>query len=1044
MSISSGITPLVGSIFAQSPVVLEQHTTVKATAKLMTLQEQNQALNTNFLMTAYGITWLGQAMPGYVTPQGALEPFKPDSEDAELLNATWTARTQLYGTSLKCEAAEIKNDSSGIAYSNEKGCTTFGGNIHLDPVSQFGGLYIGYYLDQHVDYSLSGLGCPSPVNSHLFLALWGKSWLSPEPNVTALFCEPTYWSQEVNATVTVPGMDVSKVVPSGPQIPLPDSQFNRSAFEYIIGTGAQYVSQRADISRTTSNINQNASLVELGVNNTMTNMISFALGLSRLLPNNYTDPHNLASSLEKAHKLLHAIAVRQLMGPVSGNGQPRSSIVKITTNAIVVIRPLAITVEVLLALIVALALALLIQSHRRSNQLRKDPASITDVVSMMTKDLLLRKSITLTGAEKFQAQLVNGKILMCESEAASQNVQSNEYLDRRTQASSDMAQGHQSTPKIHRIRPTEMRMSVGFAFISLLILALFTVAVMKTYSDKQTGLQLPSQKALVNQLVLNYVPIAFAAILEPTWLLLNRLLCVLQPFEELRWANAKSTRSLNLKYNSLPPQLNVWRAFRGHHYLLSAVCAIGLSANLLALSLGGLFEIDFLPMEIMGNLTRRYEPTFSHVRRRPGVWDYQYVAKANISGGVVLPPWTVPDTFFVPFAPGVTSELGQVELTSAVTQGFGISANCDQSNFNDTAFITGEQNFFSTEQRTPGGRRVVCGSFMTPKGGQNNSNAALEVFGQLQPLDITQIDMGISTGINIAANATQEEFLTCNSILVAGFLRANLTVSFDDMKTDNTNMDPYPHIQRINSLTSLWMICRSMFITAPYDVTVDRSGYVQSYRSLGPHADDLSVYFPNGTNSTSLIAAANAILSDGADTIPYWHNDTFVDTWFAYYVKQLSNSTIFVDPTKPPPSFDSVVPYVEDIYTRLFAIVLSLNQHWLADANAEATISGTMIVPSRRVFISRPMFVITIALLALNIVVAITYWTRRPQKMLSAMPYTIASIMEMVQGSGLVTDVENEDEWEEHWRFGYGKFVGTDGKPHLGIERRPFVIPLDT
>ncbi len=40
-------------------------------------------------------------------------------------------------------------------------------------------------------------------------------------------------------------------------------------------------------------------------------------------------------------------------------------------------------------------------------------------------------------------------------------------------------------------------------------------------------------------------------------------------------------------------------------------------------------------------------------------------------------------------------------------------------------------------------------------------------------------------------------------MLVAGFLRANLTVSFNNYKTDNTILDPYPEVLSSASTQSL-------------------------------------------------------------------------------------------------------------------------------------------------------------------------------------------------------------------------------------------------
>lgn len=1043
MLILLGVTPLVSAVFARSVVTVEHLATATTSAALIPLRDQRLAMNTDFMMTAYGIVWLGQAMPGFVTPQGFIEPFRMDmKQEAELLNATWKAQTKLYGTSLNCRAANIRNESSGFSYSNGKNCTTEAGYspVELDTGSQFGCLYIGYEMDQHADYSLSGMGCPLPTNQHQFLALWGQSLGGDrETNVSAAFCEPTYWTQEVSATVTVPSMNVTEISPLGPRITLPDGLFNRTAFEYGIGTGAQAISGRADISETTNIVDQKSQVAKFGLLGTVTNMVGFALGLNPTDLTDFADPTILAASFENAHKLLHALAMRQLMSSNAIEVQSRQGTISGKISAITTVRPFAIVVEVLLGLVVTLILALMTYTCRRPSQLCNNPASLIDVIAIAADDDENLDSTDETGPEASRSRfrLVNGRICLSRPHVAS-HVPScgSSSADARSSLTKSEVENRKSLA-----RPIAMSMAVACIFLLTLLLALTTVIALTIYAKKHDGLPVPSNHTAVNKLVLNYVLVMFATVLEPFWLLLNRQLCVLQPFEELRQANAPASRSLKLKYTSLP----IWNAFRAKHYVLGAVCAIGLSANLLTISLNGLLQIDLFLMTEETNLTRRYGSNFSQNRVLVVRSDHQYVAKANLSDGVALPPWVTSDIFFVPFDLKPQSKYGKVSSFRASTQGFSIRPECVRGNFNDTALVVGQLHSVYIQQRTPSGGSISCGGLARPYGGQNNTNAALEVLTQLQPMDPSQGNTPSFSGeAQPLVNATVEEILTCRSILVAGFLRANLTVSINDTKTDNSDEFPTPEIQRINSLSSLWMMCKSSIATAPYEVTVDPTGRVQSYVATGADVKNPADAFSNGTSPTSLIVSATFALVHGRDTLPYWHNDTFVDTWFAYFIKHLSNSTMFVDPEQPVPVFEQVVPYVEDLYARLFAIVLSLNQGWLAEAKPVSTIPGVLFVSSQRVFVSRPMFVITVVLLVANMAVAILHWTRRPKKMLPTMPYTIGSILAMIHASGLKREARNQEEWKKDWKFGYGRFVGTDGKPHVGIERRPFVQPLDT
>lgn len=82
----------------------------------------------------------------------------------------------------------------------------------------------------------------------------------------------------------------------------------------------------------------------------------------------------------------------------------------------------------------------------------------------------------------------------------------------------------------------------------------------------------------------------FATFIEPVWTILNRNLCLLEPFEELRKGQAKASKSIGAKYTSVPPQLAVWRALRAGHYILAAVCLVAVSSNVLAVALSGLLN----------------------------------------------------------------------------------------------------------------------------------------------------------------------------------------------------------------------------------------------------------------------------------------------------------------------------------------------------------------------------------------------------------------------------------------------------------------------
>lgn len=1047
------VTPLVSSMFLKTVVVRSIITTARTTASLAPVEEQISMLNTGFMRTAYGWLFLDQELPAFVRADGAILPFTMENVPLESLNnETWTAKTTMYTTTLDCQPSIINSpppfapNSSKMhashwdemSYSNGKGCTTNGPDISgPDLVSQtfVAGLYLGFYSPSYIQSS--GTGCQDANTSHTFLAFCGVDLASPSPNFTALFCEPAYWSQPVNATVASSDMSVLDVVPLAPPEPLTQEVFNNTNFEYVVGTGTSNSLQKSDISQvsyTTYHELQLSGERYLDQNlGSVSNMISFALGFSRLGLDEYTNATLLASSLESAQKLLFALAVSSLLSTNVSNADSGIGTIEGSTNAVVVVNVLAVIVEVFLGLVVFSTLVLLYASWSRGIRLREDPASLTNVMKMIMPNVSSSTSIQTASAandRELRISIVDGKLHMSRNLTdleRSGTEQRNTRLSYEGTIRSEAPVRNSETCNF--VRPREMNLAVGFAFITVLLLAVTTLVVLYI-KVKDHGLYLPSDSPIMIQVVLNFIPTVFATFLEPFWTVLNRLICVLQPFESLRTARAKASESLDVKYVSLPPQLVILRALRARHFLLATVCGISISANVLAVAFSGLFTTSIVNLELPGTFNSPYLPITNGSSLYDTSFvsnDYLYAAQANFTNTTALPAWVTRDRFFVPFSLNSSTEFGNIQLYRATTYGFGVDVQCRQADL-DTAVFVGKNVAIDKPalilQDSTGGA-VTCG---------NVDGAPLE---KDKPIAATEVLTSI--GGSFDWEHTEELPQLCKNIMLTGFLRANLTASHS---TAQSNMFSKNSALEMNSLSSLWLVCRPTLLVAPYEILVDRRGRVQNYTRKAPYSTDLDPFFPAGHNSTRFLSAIGEILTGPQGVGPQWHNDTFVYTWFSSFIKALTNSSDAVDPSLPVPSYDFIAPVIEDMCTRLFAILLGLHPKWFVPAPPGSTVPGTILVAHERVFMSQLMFIVALTLLSLNVVVAITYYAKRPKPILQRMPDTVASVLALFDGSGLVAKKEQE-EWPEDWRFGYGKFVGTDGKPHLGIERKPFVIPLD-
>lgn len=1049
MVIICAITPLVGAIFGTTRILRTTVTIAKTTASLAHVQDQEYLLyNGGFMMNAYASQWFDQSLPGFTTAEYAILPFTMETGiSPDLDNETWTANTLMYTTTLDCQPAIINwtvspafGDPSGRSYSNGKGCTTSSTDspyVSPDSKTPFTGLYIGYYPDIYTDYSLSSMGCPDTNNSHLFLATWATNLPSrnPNPNLTALFCEPAYWSQPVNATVDVSNKSVLSVAPLSPRQSLAQQFFNTTNFEYVIGTGTGDSRLRSDIFQAPEFINQEPQLLKIGFNSTATNLVGFALGGSRLGLDQYMNATILASSFEKAHKLLFALAVTSMLSTNISSPNPRTGIIRGNTNAVVIVRIFAVIVEVSLGLVVSLAVALLYTSRSRASGLRTDPASLTEIIDMICQcapsieqiqDAAVASNdgprISVTDG-KFRFHATSWDLRRTKAEPLNLNPESDRNINTRSCIRIPYTE--------NLVRPLVMSLKIGFVLVTVLLMVTTVVICFQIQIQNHHGLPLPSSNHAVNQIFLNYVPIVFATLLEAFWNLLNRLISILQPFKSLRTRRAKATVSLDVKYSSLPPPLLVFRALQAHHPLLAAVCAVALSANLLAVAFGGLFTTSLVDLESRASFSSQFLPVTNIqdviLNRDSNELEYLYAAHSNFSKGAPLPPWVTRDRFFLPFSLNASTASGDVQLHKATTQGFGVSVECNQVNLDTRAFVTSDDGKWSLVQQSPTGHDVDCGGIIEANLFPSKSIAALEVLQKVSPR---------------SSNATNEDYAVCNSTIVAGLIRGNLTVVLANLisSISTDELDSYnTRVSNINSLSSLWLACRPTILVAPYEILVRPEGHVQSYTRKAPYSTDLSMFFAGEHGPTRLLSLVGELV----DKKPIWHNDTLAETYVGSFIKALTNSSNPIDPSLPLPAFELIKPVIEDIYTRLYAIILGTHLEWFMSATPESTIPGTVFVPSTRVFMSRTMFIVVITLLSLNVVVAIACYSKRPRPMLQQMPDTIANVLALFEGSGIVAERDADKGWPADWKFGYGKFDGLDGKPHLGIDRQPFVVPLN-
>ena len=515
---------------------------------------------------------------------------------------------------------------------------------------------------------------------------------------------------------------------------------------------------------------------------------------------------------------------------------------------------------------------------------------------------------------------------------------------------------------------------------------------------------------------------------------MSRSLCILQPFEELRRRDSASSRSIGLSYTSLPPQLNIWRAIKARHFTLSLVCVTVLLASPLTVTLSTLFSVSTTSttQEFLFEVPKL--PLFNTSSVFTGQdWysfmDHFYVEKANITQNTRLPPWISLDYYFLPSHPA--SSISNEALWEVPTKGFGIASQCQtlEENVAESILhfdINDGKTFFNTSsiETSRDGKKVLCysqcfkcqesetlpGGAMSFSINAEGARSAMEIYRQM---------------ISILPESMVPGAVQCNSQIFVAWVHANFSYS-EPLKT--------------NALTDFdvrAMVCRPKFRVADFLVTTSSDGRVLSYTQTSPFDTDLDKYFTSSTNLRDLLATTSAVI--GMPNGPTWHNTTVASDWVNYLLTKRMNSTSLVDATAQLPPYAELKHHVQSIHQTLFAILLGLNHQIFTPAPPNSTVSGRLWMPQRRVFMDETMFWISLAILLINLVVAVLYYIFRPKRFLPRMPNSLASVLGFVVASSTIGD--GDDDGEEKWRF--GKFVGVDGRPHVGIERAALVTPVD-
>ncbi|KAM5342421.1 hypothetical protein ACJ41O_013387 [Fusarium nematophilum] len=1024
------LTPLQSALLGTGVVKQTEVTTIGNRSQLLPMSQHEALLDPEFLNTGYAVGWLNQPFPAFTTSKYALLPFYAEKSPAPAkVESNLTAVTTKLWTELKCWPAEMVRDGprskASFFFLNGQGCNT---TVAFNPTAHSKMLYIGYSSSPYSDLWIGGPSCPKTANStHQFLAIWSKATpvsgsLTPNFNITALFCQPQYYKQQVLATVKSSDFepDRDSVQPVSPRQILSDREFNSTAFEFILANG---MADRPIVRDFPFNIvvEQHPRLNYTNFTQPVSNMVGFAVAGKDLPGDSYSDPEVLQKAYYDAHQYLFSIVVNKLL--TNETEMPnRTASTEYFLSGVIVSRAFATTLDCLLVVIAAFAAVILWFCRKAPSNLPMNPSSISRYIDLFRNSADILASFRSMDNATEECLLDKYKGDRFRLRDSGDHSHTTVLMDGTGSRDWQADERKCSTQRGYYdpVRPWVLRRGSGALFVAVLIGAVIFLSYLKQQEARLNGLHRPSENFEVQQLLENYIPTIFATFIEPLWVLLNRLLCVLQPFRDLWEGKARPSRSLDATYTSIPPQLVFWRAAKSGHLVLVMVCTMALLANLLAVGLGSLFNEGPMIAKYEATFRSPYESRFDNssvyllgdflhenLVSTAQYQDHLYIALANISSGTVLPPWVSRDYYFQRHEMSDSAKGLPEDRFNLSTRGFGVNANCTAIPTFNLPIYTEEPKQYMPGQNIPESR---CGREVF----LNNAGQEMRETGFNRTSGVSSVEF-----CNTLTSAYGAE--PCDKTLTLGWGRTE--------KAENVN----------GTVGASLMMCYPVFETAMFNVTIDPEGHVLAYERTSKLEETLN--YTDSRLHTDMIFRNYNHQWDKPNA--QWHNDTVARDWMNYFIVVKSGSRSVVDPDAPVPDAEDLLPYVEDIYRRLYPIFLSLNEHLFEQTDAGKSTTALRLTEETRIFMEDASFVITMTVLAANIVVAALLYCRSVAFVLPRMPTTIGSVVVYIAPSRLVTSTSTRMPGQADRTFSFGRYVGQDGEAHLGIELDPHVVPVE-
>lgn len=387
------LTPLQASHMGTGVVSISEEHEIISRSRLEPVANQVDSLTSQFLHDGYATGWLNQSYPPFMMADSAFLPFylqeNPTKSDPP---TNWTATTTQLSTELKCWPAisqrRVVNQKKTLEYYFHDGrsCNTTASMVISDKAKMF---YFGYSTNPYSEYCLGGDDCPRTKDAlHTFLAIWarnvkGETIEDPTFNVTSIFCQPSYYKQDVMVTVDASAFrpDKTTVQPISERKPLSEDEFNSTAFEHVLANGMpEEITRQWDYPESLV-VDQHPRLWDFNLQMPSSNMVGYALAGRNPSSDEYADPDLLQEVFSNAHRYLFSLAVNRLL--INETDYPnRTAVYTYPMRGIIVSREISAALEGILGLVAILTVLMIWFSAKSTSNLRANPSSVSRIADI--------------------------------------------------------------------------------------------------------------------------------------------------------------------------------------------------------------------------------------------------------------------------------------------------------------------------------------------------------------------------------------------------------------------------------------------------------------------------------------------------------------------------------------------------------------------------------------------------------------------------------------------------------------------------------------